>query len=107
MTGSKTNADGRASETLAHLITEQDVHAYVDGQLPPARRRAVEAFLAEHEMTARQAVTYLRSTFDLRAVRDRLYEDQALKSEIDALMAKRAAKARDPKAEPAWRAASA
>jgi len=29
-------------------ITEADLHAYADGQLPPTRRAEVEAFLASH-----------------------------------------------------------
>ncbi|WP_416359531.1 anti-sigma factor family protein, partial [Achromobacter insolitus] len=29
-------------------ITEADLHAYADGQLPPARRAEVETFLAAH-----------------------------------------------------------
>ena len=84
------DTDGQR-DPLAYLITEQDVHAYVDGELPPARRGVVERFLREHAMTARQAAAYLRSTFHLRAVRDQLYEDDALRREVERLLAKRAA----------------
>lgn len=80
--------DARA-DTLAHLITEQDVHAFIDGELPPRRRRAVEAFLASRSMTAQEAAAYLRTTLSLRAVRDELYRDDALRGEIERLMAKR------------------
>lgn len=77
---------------LTHLITEQDVHAYVDGELPPKRRRVVEAFLARRSMTAQQAATYLRATLGLRAAKDQLYRDDALRDEVERLMAKRAAR---------------
>jgi len=32
---------------VAHMISEQDLHAYVDERLAPARRRAVETYLAQ------------------------------------------------------------
>ena len=73
-----------------HLITEQDIHAYVDGELAPERRLAVEAFLIERDMSLRQAAAYLRSTFDLRALRDEVYADDALRAEVKALLDKRA-----------------
>ena len=95
------DTDKRA-DTLAHLITEQDVHAFVDGELPPRRRRAVEAFLAERSMTAQEAAIYLRSTFDLRALRDEIYRDGALRGEVERLMAKRAARQSED-GIPAWR----
>ena len=98
-----TGARGTPEGTLSHLITEQDVHAFVDGQLPPERRAAVARFLSERAMTAKQAAAYLRSTFDLRAVRDELYADEALGGEIRRLLAKRAAKADAPEGEPARR----
>ena len=72
-----------------HLITEQDIHAYVDGQLSRDRQRAVEAFLAERELSLEQAIRYLRNSFDLRALKDDLYRDAELKAEIDRLMARR------------------
>ncbi len=39
----------------ARVVGEAELHAYVDGQLPAARRESVEAFLALHE-TTRQRV---------------------------------------------------
>ena len=77
-----------------HLLTEQDIHAYVDGELTEDRRRAVEAFLRERDLPLRKAAAYLRSTFDLRALRDEIYADDALRAEVEALLEKRAAKAR-------------
>lgn len=34
---------------VAHMISEQDLHAYVDERLAPARRRAVETHLAQND----------------------------------------------------------
>ena len=84
--------EGMAGPT--HLLTEQDIHAYVDGELTGDRRRAVEAFLTERELPLRQAAAYLRNTFDLRAMRDEIYADESLRSEIETLLEKRAAKMR-------------
>ena len=78
-----------------HLITEQDIHAYIDGELTEDRRRVVEAFLTERALPLERAAAYLRSTFDLRAVREEVYADDALRSEVEVLMARhRAAKER-------------
>lgn len=41
-------------------VTESDLHAYADGQLPPARRALVEAYLAANPEAAR-AVTQIRA----------------------------------------------
>lgn len=101
------NRTGTASAAaLSHLITEQDLHAYADGQLPRARRRAVEAFLSERSLSAQQAAALLRSTFDLRAVRDRIYEDDALRGEVERLMAKRAAREAEDEAKPVRKASA-
>ncbi|GGY51878.1 anti-sigma factor family protein [Parvularcula lutaonensis] len=72
-----------------HLITEQDVHAYIDGELSGERRIAVERFLAERDLPLERAARYLRNNFDLRAVKDEIYKDEELKAEIDRLLAKR------------------
>ena len=72
-----------------HLITEQDIHAYIDGELTPERQRAVEAFLRERGLTAAKAAQHLRATFDLRALRDEIYADADLRGEVERLMAKR------------------
>ena len=82
-----------------HLITEQDVHAYIDGELTGDRRVAVEAFLAEREVPLHRAAAYLRNNFDLRSVRDEVYQDEELRSEIERLLAKRRT-APDEEAEP-------
>ena len=93
--------DTDSADGLTHLITEQDIHAYVDGQLSPARRRAVERFLSDRHMSARDAASHLRATLDLRAVRDRLYEDRTLRAEVERLLAKRARAPRQDEDEPA------
>ena len=80
------------ADRTTHLITEQDIHAYVDDELSPARRRAVEAFLADRHLSLSQAVAYLRTTFDLRSLREELYADAALRREVEAMLAKRRAK---------------
>src|SRR5262249_60730273 len=41
-------------------ITEQELHAYLDGELPDARRAAVEAYLREHPEDARRLEAYRR-----------------------------------------------
>jgi anti-sigma factor RsiW len=76
-------------DNKVHLITEQDVHAYIDGELSGDRRIAVERFLAERQLPLERAARYLRNNFDLRAVRDEIYEDRDLKNEIEQLLAKR------------------
>lgn len=78
-------------DNKVHLITEQDVHAYIDGELSGDRRIAVERFLAERDLPLERAARYLRNNFDLRAVRDEIYKDVGLKKDIDRLMGKRSA----------------
>lgn len=74
-------------EKKAFLITQQDIHAYVDGELSGERRRAVERFLAERDISLEQAATHLRQSLDLKAARDEIYKDKALKKTIDDLLA--------------------
>lgn len=76
-------------DNKVHLITEQDVHAYIDGELTGDRRQAVERFLAERDLPLERAARYLRNNFDLRAVRDEIYKDIELKAEIDRLLGRR------------------
>ncbi|WP_279483060.1 anti-sigma factor [Aureimonas sp. SK2] len=47
-------------------ITELDLSAYVDGQLPDERRLAVESFLADHPAEAARVMADLRTTTELR-----------------------------------------
>jgi anti-sigma factor RsiW len=45
--------------TITNLIGEHDLHAYVDGRLSKRRRKAVEAYLRQHEDAARLVDAYL------------------------------------------------
>ena len=54
-------------------VSEMDLHAYADGQLPPARRAAVEAYLAAHPAAAAQ-------------VRQWRAQSQALHREFDGVL---------------------
>lgn len=51
-------------------ITDADLHAYVDDQLNPARRREVEAYLAENPDAATQVTDYLRLDEAIHALYD-------------------------------------
>lgn len=72
-----------------HLITEQDIHAYIDGELSAERRAAVEAWLAKRHVPLDRAAAYLRTTVGLRSLKAEIYRDRALRDEVDALLAKR------------------
>ena len=48
--------------------TEDELHAYVDGQLPPARRAAVEAWLAANPARADEVRAWKRDADRLRAL---------------------------------------
>jgi anti-sigma factor RsiW len=53
-------------KTVAYLIEEQDLHAYVDDRLSDARRKAVEAYLEEHEGAAAKVAAYRAQNDALR-----------------------------------------
>lgn len=42
-------------------VTEADLHAYVDGLLPPARRTEIEQYLATHPAEAERIRIYPNS----------------------------------------------
>jgi len=48
-------------------ITEDDLHAYVDGQLPPGRRPEIERYLAANPETGRRIAAYQDQRMALRA----------------------------------------
>lgn len=48
-------------------VTEDELHAYVDGQLPPARRGAVEAWLAAHPEDAARVAAWRSQAELIRA----------------------------------------
>ena len=51
-------------------VTEQELHAYVDGQLDASRRGAVEAYLAANPHTAEKIAAYRRQGETLHALFD-------------------------------------
>ncbi len=53
--------------TLERPITEEDLHAYVDAVLEPARRREVEAYLKAHADVALRVSGYQQQAEQLRA----------------------------------------
>jgi anti-sigma factor RsiW len=54
---------------------ESDLQAYADGQLPPAQRAAVEAWLAAHPDEAERVESYRRLGKELRAQYDAVLEE--------------------------------
>lgn len=61
------------SETLP--ITEADLHAYVDEQLPAARRREVEAYLADRPDEMQRVESYRAQKRELRALFDPVLDE--------------------------------
>ena len=51
-------------------MTEDDLHAYVDGALPPARETEVEAWLAGHPEDAERVAAYRAQKLALKALFD-------------------------------------
>ncbi|SHN36276.1 Transmembrane transcriptional regulator (anti-sigma factor RsiW) [Duganella sacchari] len=49
-------------------VTEAELHAWVDGQLPPARRAAVDAYLSQHPAEAARLQAYRAHNAGLRAL---------------------------------------
>ncbi|CDG85410.1 anti-sigma factor family protein [Janthinobacterium agaricidamnosum] len=59
------------------IVTETELHAYVDGVLPPARHAEVEAYLAQHPDQARRMSDYARQNRNLRIFFNRLPDETA------------------------------
>lgn len=57
------------------LITEADLHAYVDGVLPHARREEVEAYLAARPAEAERVAAYRRQKDELRSLFNPVLEE--------------------------------
>lgn len=51
-------------------MTEDDLHAYVDGALPPERVAEVEAWLAGHPEDAERVAAYRAQNLALKALFD-------------------------------------
>lgn len=56
-------------------MTEADLQAYVDGQLPEARRTEVEAYLAARPEEAARIAAYRRQSEELRALFDPVVDE--------------------------------
>lgn len=65
-------------------ITEDDLHAYVDGALSPERRAEVEAYLAEYPEDAERVRAYLAQNVALKAAFDPVL-DEPLPEHLHAL----------------------
>jgi anti-sigma factor RsiW len=51
-----------------HPITEADLHAYIDGVLPPSRRTEIEMYLAQRPEEAKRLQAYQQQKDELRAL---------------------------------------
>lgn len=56
-------------------ITDADLHAYLDGELPECRRAQIETWLAEHEDAAARARAYQAQTQALRQLYEPLLDE--------------------------------
>ena len=84
-------------------ITEDDLHAYVDGALDPSRQAEIAAYLATTPDTARRVGAYARQRADLRAALAP-YADEPVPSRLSlARWTQRPARTPMPR----WRAAAA
>ena len=61
--------------TPPHPVTEDELHAFVDGQLPAERRREVEAWLAGRPEEARRIESYRAQMRELHALFDPVLDE--------------------------------
>jgi anti-sigma factor RsiW len=82
------NEEGEAMTTRDSPVTEDELHAYVDGELPADRREAVAAWLSEHPDEAALVAAWRAQAESIRArygviadepVPDRLQLDQVMR----------------------------
>lgn len=83
-----------------NAIHEDDLHAYVDGALDPARRLEVEAWLASHPDDAGKVADWLEQNRALHATFDAVLNEPLPLDLVRAASTRRAA-------APRWRAAAA
>lgn len=82
-------------------ITDADLHAYLDGELPKARRAQVETWLAKHEDAAARLRAYQAQTQALRQLYEPLL-DEPLPAALLALAAAPAPTVRRDARWPRW-----
>lgn len=83
-------------------VTEAELHAYVDGELPEARRRDIEAYLDHHPEDAARLAAYRRQNDALRELFDPVLDEPVPQR----LLGRRAGRWR-PAAAVAWLALGA
>ena len=87
------------SERAEIEVPQADLHAYVDGQLTPARRRAVETWLAAHPMMAATLDGWRAQNASIRE----LFADGGDEAQIAADWRRiRALRARQDRPRPRW-----
>lgn len=74
-------------------VTEEDLHAYVDGELAPERRLAVESYLSCSPEDARQVSGYQAQRIQLKGLYGR-FEAESLPPELESLALEIAAESR-------------
>lgn len=84
-----------------HHVSESELHAYVDGELPAARRQAVEAHLAAHPHSAERVRAYAGHKQALKALFDPVL-DEPLPPSLQAWTAPPAAPHATNAARPWW-----
>ncbi len=68
-------------------VGEDDIQAFVDGRLPPARRGAVEDYLARNQPVARKVLAYVEQRVLLRrALRSKAEEPVPARLRVDRLL---------------------
>lgn len=82
-------------------LTEADLLAYVDGQLPEARRGEVEAYLAAHSEEAERIAAWRHQNQELRALYDGVL-DEPLPERLRAAAEGRAGESAAPLVRPRW-----
>lgn len=75
----------------SQTVTEADLHAYVDGALPDARRFEIEAYLHGRPAEAERLAAYVRQKEDLRALFDPVQDEPVPHSMAAAPRSRRAA----------------
>lgn len=79
-----------------YLIQEQDLHAYLDGELTKPRRRAVERFLADRHISLDRAIELFRANLGLNRYREEFYKDTELRSEVERLLKRHRCASNEP-----------